>query len=277
MKIAKASPQEIDALLNLMRVLNSYDQGFPCKPDGTWDPGEDMQDFDPENYAHLRKFHDRVTACFNDHPGGLTRTIGGYHLAMTNGVFDPAQDTYEWAPDLAPVVAAREDPRVPGPPPTLAQGPQEKASPEDSRSDALKAIGEHLRTQDNRCTADPMFCVQVCERLGPIMPEYNNGEIMFHNHDLMETYYPDRPDPEEWNRLKALDDEGELPDNFTAAGFIEKWITVQVSFTEEGCKQHLEENGHNYRHYHGVRIYAESFHRNPEMLAIRKFLLSQVP
>jgi len=110
MKISKASPEEVEALLALMRVLNTADDGIPCKPDGTGDEDEfnSLSSFDPEDEEHLRKFYERVTGCFANHPGGLIRTIGGYHLAMTNGVFDETAETYEWADDLAPVVAARK-------------------------------------------------------------------------------------------------------------------------------------------------------------------------
>ncbi len=109
MKIAKASAEEVDALLQLMRVLDSADNGIPCKPDGTWEEEEtEIHWFDPEDPDHLRKFYDRVTACFEKHPGGLIRTIGGYHLAMTNDVFDPDADTYEWHPTLKEAVANRQ-------------------------------------------------------------------------------------------------------------------------------------------------------------------------
>ena len=109
MKIAKATPEEVDALLNLWRVLNSMDQdAVPCKPDGTWEEGEEYEFFDPDDKEHLRKFHDRVTACFKDHPGGLTRTVAGFHLAMTNHVFDPDADTYEWHPTLKEAVERRK-------------------------------------------------------------------------------------------------------------------------------------------------------------------------
>jgi len=108
MKLAKASPEEVDALMNLMRVLNTADDGIPCKPDGTWEEGEDrIYWFDTDDTDHLRKFYDRVTACFADHPGGLMRTIGGYHLAMVNDVFDPEADTYEWHPTLKEAVEKR--------------------------------------------------------------------------------------------------------------------------------------------------------------------------
>jgi hypothetical protein len=50
-----------------------------------------------------------------------------------------------------------------------------------------------------------------------------------------------------------------------------------TAFTETGCADYLELNGHNDRrraHKQQVRIYADSFHRCREMIAIRKFLLA---
>lgn len=140
-------------------------------------------------------------------------------------------------------------------------------------NDLLSAIGARLRTQDNRSTADPAFCVQVLERIGPIMDGYGSDEICFHNHEECETYYYDGFDLERWEELKKLHDDGELPDEYTASSYVEKWITVQTCFTEEGCNRYLELDGHNLRQYHGVRIYAQSFHRNVEMLEIRNFLM----
>lgn len=108
MKIAKASPEDVTAILNLMRVLNSADDGgFPCKPDGTFEADEDW--FDPDNDEDLRKFYDRVMGCLDPHPGALIRCIGGFHLAMTNDVWDPDADSYEWHPDLRMAVQERED------------------------------------------------------------------------------------------------------------------------------------------------------------------------
>lgn len=110
MKLAKPTEAEAKALLNLMRVLNTAEDGIPCKPDGTWEDGEEdsLSGFDPDDTEHLRKFYERVTACFEKHPGGLLRTVGAFHLAWTNGVFAPDADTCEWHPDLQPAVKARE-------------------------------------------------------------------------------------------------------------------------------------------------------------------------
>lgn len=145
---------------------------------------------------------------------------------------------------------------------------------QETTENTLAEIGQSLLTQDNRITAQPAFCVQVLERHGPMLPEYSD-RISFFDHEMCEVIYEDGPDPDEWKRLKGLHDDFELPDRYTAGGYIEAWKTVQTCFTEDGCKRYLELDGHNLRHYHGTRIYAESFGRNEEMVKVRDFLLSQ--
>lgn len=108
MKIARPSQEDVEAVLNLMRVLNSIDggDGFPCLPQGGF-AGDDPDWFIDDDPEHLRKFYDRVMGCLDPHPGALVRCIGGFHLAWTNGVWDPDADCYEWHPDLVPAVEAR--------------------------------------------------------------------------------------------------------------------------------------------------------------------------
>lgn len=53
-----------------------------------------------------------------------------------------------------------------------------------------------------------------------------------------------------------------------------------VAFTEGGCQEYIELNGHNDRsraHKGEIRIYAESFRRCPEMIAIREWLMARRP
>jgi hypothetical protein len=67
--------------------------------------------------------------------------------------------------------------------------------------------------------------------------------------------------------------DGEETDTVFKTGFKDRWETVMVAFTEEGCKDYLRQNGHN----HGkTRIYVESFRRCDEMIAIRKMLMEAV-
>ncbi len=113
----------------------------------------------------------------------------------------------------------------------------------------LQAIGECLRTQDNRITQNPMFCVQQKRRVVGLHRDYSDQTV--------------------W----MLDGERVEPETkgATEYGVAEHWETVMVAFTEAGCKEYLRQNGHNLRE---PRIYVESFNRCPEMIAVRAFLMA---
>lgn len=122
------------------------------------------------------------------------------------------------------------------------------------RSNPLLDIFEHLRTQDNRATAEPMFCVQEHVRDVGYDANYADGNTI-------------------WINMESGDYE-EVPPNTPGAeefGFKERWETVMVCFTEEGCKDYLRQNGHN--HKGKTRIYVESFRRCDEMIKIRNWLM----
>lgn len=110
----------------------------------------------------------------------------------------------------------------------------------------LQEIGERLLTQDNRCTDNPMFCVQQKHRTAV-------------------------PDGFSCDTVWVLDgdevDEG--TEDAEEICYVDRYETVMVAFTEEGCKEYLRQNGHNLKE---PRIYVESFNRCPEMIAIREFL-----
>lgn len=122
----------------------------------------------------------------------------------------------------------------------------------------LNEISERLRNQDNRCTADPMFCVQEKKRDVGYDADYSDKRCW---HDGEKTIYDDDP--------AFREPTGEQWDVF---GYVDRWETVMVAFTEEGCKEYIRLNGHNHRGE--IRIYAMSFRRCPEMLAIRSALLA---
>jgi hypothetical protein len=115
----------------------------------------------------------------------------------------------------------------------------------------LSEIGERLRTQDNRITENPMFCVQTHRR--DVVPDGFSDETVW-----------------------VLDGEEVDADTDGAEeyGIRWRWETVMVAFTEEGCKEYLRQNGHNLSE---PRIYVESFNRCPEMIAIREWLMANIP
>lgn len=112
----------------------------------------------------------------------------------------------------------------------------------------LTEISERLRTQDNRITENPMFCVQTKRR--DVVPEgFSSESVWVVDGEEVEE---GTADAEEYN-------------------ICERWETVMVAFTEEGCKEYLRQNGHNLSE---PRIYVESFNRCPEMIAVRGFLMA---
>jgi hypothetical protein len=133
---------------------------------------------------------------------------------------------------------------------------EEKQNPPISQ---LASIGYQLRTQDNRITQNPMFCVQEKRRFVGLDSAYSENRC-WHDSANQITVYDDDEDFKE--------PEGNEWDEF---GYIDQWFTVMVAFTEAGCEEYLRLNGHNLKE---PRIYVESFNRCPEMIAIRDALIS---
>lgn len=120
-------------------------------------------------------------------------------------------------------------------------------------SSTLIQIGERLKTQDNRITQNPMFCVQELKRDYGYSPEWVTDTVWFYDGDIVPEGTP----------------------GATQSGYKDRWQTVMVAFTEAGCEEYLRLNGHNHRGE--TRIYVESFNRCPEMIAIRDFLIANAP
>lgn len=121
----------------------------------------------------------------------------------------------------------------------------------------IGAIGERLRTQDNRCTAEPMFCVQEFHKDIGYDADYTDDVVWIDmSNGESEEVEPESPGAEKF-------------------GYKERWETVMVAFTEAGCNEYIRLNGHN--HSGKLRIFTESFRRCPEMIAIREMLMRKPP
>ena len=130
---------------------------------------------------------------------------------------------------------------------------------------SMQAIGARLRTQDNRCTGDPIFQVRGRRRIYGMDPEYADDPVWIDTEDGA-------------REIPAPEDEDNPGDFAIKTGYFDVWEVLMVAFTEEGCKEHLELNGHNYaRRYKEVVIYADSLRRCPEMIAIRDHLMQTQP
>ncbi len=128
--------------------------------------------------------------------------------------------------------------------------------------DELLQIGQRLRTQDNCCTASPIFQVRGRCRIYGMDPEYGDGNFEWISlaDDFMVV------DPPE--------DENNPPEGVEKVYYIVVEDVLATAFTRKGCEEYLRKNRHNCRRYDEVFIYADSIWRCPEMLAIRNFLMS---
>jgi hypothetical protein len=123
----------------------------------------------------------------------------------------------------------------------------------------LIAIGQQIKAQDNRCMENPMFCVQEKKRDVGYDASYSD-RCCWRDSANDETIFDDdkdfkKPEGDQWEEF----------------GYVDRWVTVMVAFTEAGCMEYLRLNGHNHRGE--TRIYVESFNRCPEMIVIRKALI----
>lgn len=133
----------------------------------------------------------------------------------------------------------------------------------NSAPDSFGIIGENIRTQDNRITSDPMFCVYQKREI-VVDADYDYDRIVWVDEDgneankrqsrrlelLHENF---REPPEKWRRVAVKD--------------IDEFVTC--CFTEQGCKDYLAVNGHNLRL---PFIYVKSGFRNAEYIGIRNWL-----
>ncbi|EMG9443122.1 ead/Ea22-like family protein [Escherichia coli] len=132
-----------------------------------------------------------------------------------------------------------------------------------SAPDSFGIIGENIRTQDNRITSDPMFCVYQKREI-VVDADYDYDRIVWVDEDGNEA------NKRQSRRLELLHENFREPP--------EKWRRVAVKnidefvtccFTEQGCKDYLAANGHNLRL---PFIYVKSGFRNAEYIGIRNWL-----
>lgn len=168
-------------------------------------------------------------------------------------VWDDKNETYLDAIDCIPETKAtdaftRE---------LMAKGVEALQIPE-----SFKTISENIRTQDNRATSHPLFAVMQKREI-VVDGDYDHDRIVWWHSDgyeasetkrrRLELLHDDSRDTGEWRRLAVKE--------------INEFVTA--CFTEQGCKDYLNANGHNLRH---PFIYVFSAYRNAEFIAVREWL-----
>jgi hypothetical protein len=132
---------------------------------------------------------------------------------------------------------------------------------------SLEDIGERLRTQDNRFTADPIFLVQQRVRTYGIDIDYDPQIAWLYADD------PNEVTPELAAKLEAQyqkDGEDE-PEGYRRVGYAERWDYVQPFFTEAAADHFIATMAHRFRG--PLRTYVDCAYRNWEWQAVRNHLM----
>ena len=112
----------------------------------------------------------------------------------------------------------------------------------------LEVVAEHLRTQDNQITANPIFVIQQRIREYGFEPRWAEGTA--------------------W-----LDDDGQEitadTKEATETGYRDRWEFVQPFFTEVAAKAYIKANQHNLGE---CRVFVASGFRNHEWAMVRELL-----
>lgn len=132
----------------------------------------------------------------------------------------------------------------------------------------LNQIGNLICTQDNRITDQPIFVVEKSVMV-ITDPDYGYDKEEWVNTESGE--YETAGETKS-RRLDALKDGCMETGDWEKFFLKETWEFVTACFTEQGCKDFLEINGHNIGK---SRIYAYGSYRNNEYRAVRNYLKDQ--
>ena len=140
----------------------------------------------------------------------------------------------------------------------------------------VSVVGENIRNQDNRITADPIFAVQ--QKVFDLVPEgyedstewreTESGDYCMASDSELDII--EKANEYDEDCITADNDEGE-PTEWQKFYLRRRWEFVTCAFTEAGCKDYIKVNGHNLCE---PRIYAYSGYRNKEWIGLRKHLAS---
>lgn len=140
----------------------------------------------------------------------------------------------------------------------------------------LAELSLELHTQDNRITADPLFCVQQQRTVWGMAEGYSDDFKWFDANDP-ESHYEEDEIYAEIREHHGIDECLDLqidPEDFgyKKVYFKRYWDFVTAHFTEKAADRYLQENAHN---LDNPRVFVTSQYRCDEWNRVRKFLMGE--
>ncbi len=133
----------------------------------------------------------------------------------------------------------------------------------------ILAMAERMRTQDNRATSHPVYCVQKMERTEGTDDAYGD-EYTWRDDEWNEA------GPEKTALLDVAeeDDDSAALRGWTKMYHCDRWETVMTCLTEKGAADYIAAKAHHLSTHCPPRIYVASMYACSEMIDLREWLLS---
>ena len=126
----------------------------------------------------------------------------------------------------------------------------------------LEQLRENLRTQDNACTAHPIYLVQKRVRDYGYDPDYDGPIAWVFTDDWIVL-----SDEESAPLEQEYQDSRIVPEEYTRTAYQDRWEFVQPFFTEAEARRYI--GGPDTK---DVRVYVDSGYRNREWKFVRGLL-----
>jgi hypothetical protein len=162
--------------------------------------------------------------------------------------------------------------------------------------DFLLEMSKNINTQDNRITADPLFCVYYDEKI-PTAPDYADGEEYYYSDGDYTEIGSDALDLVQWivendedfiSSFKSYDHERDdyesqqeyfmecyhpeedgYPEGVDRFYYLYKKVFVKAALTEKSAQQFIDRKQHDYKKLY---IYVESMCYCNEMIELRDWI-----
>lgn len=132
----------------------------------------------------------------------------------------------------------------------------------------MRRLSETMRTQDNRATTWPLYCVQQERTIFGLMDGYTD-EYMYLDDDGVLLHHDEAIAKIRESGGTIGDDDTPCDHGFEEVGIKRIFEFVGAHFTERAAQRYIDENRHNLTN---PRIYVTSQHRCPEWQSMVEFI-----
>lgn len=147
----------------------------------------------------------------------------------------------------------------------------------DEQYDFLRNLSKELKTQDNRITANPVFCVYekkivfVPDDCGDHINWFDNEGSILSKKDIKKIIKEYLKDNKDSSILDEEDILEELEYRKASYNIEDVKVSGQSYFTEKAAQKHIDQNHY---HYKEPFVFAESAWRNYEFQKLREIILN---